>query len=197
MAKNKKNEASAVAVSDIDTPEVEIQEADTPAENIDNTNVSETTAETSVETADDKSTDIIDDDIINSIAAAAENGEDYQVSIDNEINIDENNVVSEVDYEEEIAPRRGRYSVMSSWNIILSWIFMSVPVIGWLFAIIWAACGCKNLNRRHLARAWLVLNIGLCSLLIIAFIFYCLFFLNVPLAQVYERIITAFNYLFM
>ena len=59
--------------------------------------------------------------------------------------------------EEDAPPRGGKYEPLSTGGFIGSMILMAIPVVGWAVAIIWACGGCRQVNKRNLARATLVL----------------------------------------
>ena len=46
------------------------------------------------------------------------------------------------------------HSVLSTWGSLL---LMSIPFVGFILMIVWASGGVYNLNRRNLARGYLVL----------------------------------------
>lgn len=49
------------------------------------------------------------------------------------------------------------YSVLSTWGFVGSLLLMSIPFVGFILMIVWASGGVYNLNRRNLARGYLVL----------------------------------------
>ena len=49
------------------------------------------------------------------------------------------------------------YAVLSSWGFVGSMLLMSIPVVGFILTIVWASGGVVNLNRRNLARGYLLL----------------------------------------
>ncbi len=55
----------------------------------------------------------------------------------------------------------GKYAVMSVGEFFSSMLIMAIPVIGWVFAIVWACGGTKKVNKANLARATLI-NIVIC-----------------------------------
>ena len=57
---------------------------------------------------------------------------------------------------EQPPPQGSPFAVMSVGGFIGSSILMAIPVIGWIICIVWACGGCKNHNRRNLARATLI-----------------------------------------
>lgn len=66
----------------------------------------------------------------------------------------------------------GAYALMSVWDTVGSIILMGLPVIGLIISIIWAVGGCRKINRRNLARAFLLLMaIGLVLSIIFTVIF--------------------------
>ena len=61
------------------------------------------------------------------------------------------------------------YTVMSTWGFVGSLLLMAIPLVGFVVTIVWAAGGTYNLNRRNLARGYLILmgiGIGIYLLLI-------------------------------
>lgn len=48
------------------------------------------------------------------------------------------------------------YAVLSSWGFVGSLLLMSIPIVGFIITIVWASGGVVNLNRRNLARAYLL-----------------------------------------
>ena len=63
------------------------------------------------------------------------------------------------------------YDVLSSWGFVGSILLMSIPLVGFIITIVWASGGASNLNRRNLARAYLIF-IGLSVVLSIALAFF-------------------------
>ena len=62
------------------------------------------------------------------------------------------------------------YDVLSSWGFVGSMIVMSLPLIGFIMTIVWASGGTVNLNRRNLARAYLlVMGLGILLSVILVF----------------------------
>ena len=57
---------------------------------------------------------------------------------------------------EQPPPQGSPFAVMSVGGFIGSSILMAIPVIGWIFCIVWACGGCRNHNRRNFARATLI-----------------------------------------
>ena len=49
------------------------------------------------------------------------------------------------------------YEVLSSWGFVGSMLLMAIPFVGFIITIIWASGGVTNLNRRNLARGYLIL----------------------------------------
>lgn len=70
------------------------------------------------------------------------------------------------------APVKGsKFDPMTTGGYIGSMLLMSIPVLGWLIAIIWACGGCRKINKRNLARAMIImLIIGLLAGIIIYFV---------------------------
>ena len=56
------------------------------------------------------------------------------------------------------------YEVLSSWGFVGSMLLMAIPFVGFIITIIWASGGVTNLNRRNLARGYLIL-MGLVAVL--------------------------------
>lgn len=60
------------------------------------------------------------------------------------------------------------YAVLSSWGFAGSMLLMALPIAGFIITIVWASGGTVNLNRRNLARGYLLLmGIGLALYLVI------------------------------
>ena len=60
------------------------------------------------------------------------------------------------------------YAVLSSWGFVGSLLLMALPVVGFIITIVWASGGVVNLNRRNLARGYLLLmGIGVLIYLVI------------------------------
>ena len=49
------------------------------------------------------------------------------------------------------------YEVLSSWGFVGSMLLMALPFVEFIITIIWASGGATNLNRRNLARGYLIL----------------------------------------
>ena len=49
------------------------------------------------------------------------------------------------------------YAVLTSWGFVGSLLLMSLPIVGFIITIVWASGGVVNLNRRNLARGYLLL----------------------------------------
>lgn len=49
------------------------------------------------------------------------------------------------------------YAVLSSWGFVGSMLLMSIPIVGFIITIVWASGGVVNLNRRNLARGYLLM----------------------------------------
>ncbi len=56
-------------------------------------------------------------------------------------------------------PKGSPYAVLGSWSFFGTMLLLSVPVVGFVFAIVWACGGAHNLNRRNYARAILLFYI--------------------------------------
>ena len=48
------------------------------------------------------------------------------------------------------------YEPISAWGYIGIMALLLVPVIGWIFAIVWACGGCRKINKRNMARGYLL-----------------------------------------
>jgi len=55
----------------------------------------------------------------------------------------------------------GKYAVMSVGEYFGSMLLMAIPIVGWIFAIVWSLGGTKKVNKANLARATLI-NIVIC-----------------------------------
>ncbi|MDY4977170.1 MAG: zinc ribbon domain-containing protein [Clostridia bacterium] len=58
------------------------------------------------------------------------------------------------------------YEPITAWGYIGILVLMAIPVIGWLFAIVWACGGCRKLNKRNLARGYLMI-LGLMGIFVL------------------------------
>ncbi len=58
---------------------------------------------------------------------------------------------------DEKPPKKSKYYPISSFGYVGYTILFCVPVIGWIFAIVWACGGTKNINRRRYARATIIM----------------------------------------
>lgn len=75
-------------------------------------------------------------------------------------------------YETPPSPH-GQYALMTTAQILGSLLLMMIPVIGWLTAIVWAAGGCRKVNKQSLARAFLIVALaGLFLLAACLFLFW-------------------------
>lgn len=54
-------------------------------------------------------------------------------------------------------PKGSPYAVLGSWSFVGTMLLLSIPVVGCIFAIVWACGGAHNINRRNYARATLLL----------------------------------------
>lgn len=77
------------------------------------------------------------------------------------------------------------YDVLSSWGYVGSILLMSIPLIGFIVTIVWASGGASNLNRRNLARGYLIL-MGLSILLSVILAFFMISS-GLSLDQLYSR----------
>ena len=62
--------------------------------------------------------------------------------------------------EDEEPPSNSPYAVIGSWGFVGSILLLGLPIAGFIIAIVWASGGTFNINRRNLARAYLLI-IGL------------------------------------
>lgn len=59
---------------------------------------------------------------------------------------------------DEEPPQGSPFAVLSSWNFVGSLLLMTwLPIAGLIIAIVWASGGTVNINRRNLARAYLLI----------------------------------------
>jgi len=71
------------------------------------------------------------------------------------------------------APPTGRYKVHTVWGYIGNMIVLSIPLVGFIMALVWSFSGSVNLNRRNFARAYLILMvIGIVISAAIALVWY-------------------------
>ena len=49
------------------------------------------------------------------------------------------------------------YEPITAWGFIGILALFAIPVIGWIFAIVWACGGCRKLNKRNLSRGYLLI----------------------------------------
>ena len=54
-------------------------------------------------------------------------------------------------------PSGSPYAVLGSWGFVGSMLLMLIPIVGFIMTIVWASGGAVNLNRRNLARGYLIL----------------------------------------
>ncbi len=57
-------------------------------------------------------------------------------------------------------PRKRSDAVLGTWAYAGSVILLSLPLIGFVLQIAWACGATRNLNRRNLARAYLVITLA-------------------------------------
>ncbi len=62
------------------------------------------------------------------------------------------------------------YEPISAWGYIGIWALLMIPVIGWIFAIVWACGGCRKLNKRNFARGYLLVLMLVCIFVACAFL---------------------------
>ena len=64
------------------------------------------------------------------------------------------------DYIEDDRSEKGsRYAPVSTWGFIGIMLLSVIPVIGWIFVIVWACGGCRKINKRNYARAALIMTL--------------------------------------
>ena len=71
---------------------------------------------------------------------------------------------------DEISRLDPKYRPLGAWKYFFLQILFSIPIIGWIFLIIFACSG-RNINRRSFARSYF------CALLIIVIAVIALYFL--------------------
>jgi hypothetical protein len=54
-------------------------------------------------------------------------------------------------------PMEAAVPPMGMWGYVGSLLLLSIPLVGLILAIVWAAGGTDNVHRRNLSRAWLIL----------------------------------------
>ena len=54
-------------------------------------------------------------------------------------------------------PKGSRFAPVSTWGFVGIILLFSVPVIGWIFCLVWACGGCTKVNKRNLARAYILI----------------------------------------
>ncbi len=53
-------------------------------------------------------------------------------------------------------PKGSRYAPVSTWGYVGIILLFAIPVIGWIFCLVWACGGCTKINKRNLARAYIL-----------------------------------------
>lgn len=53
-------------------------------------------------------------------------------------------------------PKGSRYAPISTWGYTGIILLFSIPVIGWIFCLVWACGGCAKINKRNLARGYIL-----------------------------------------
>lgn len=53
-------------------------------------------------------------------------------------------------------PKGSPYAVVGTWRFFFSMILLGLPVVGWVFTIVWACGGVRNYNLQRLARAYII-----------------------------------------
>lgn len=71
-------------------------------------------------------------------------------------------------------PKGSKFAPISTWGYIGIILLFNIPVIGWIFCLVWACGGCTKVNKSNLARAYIL--IFLMAVLILAVISSLLFF---------------------
>ena len=54
-------------------------------------------------------------------------------------------------------PKGSRYAPVSAWGFVGIILLFSIPVIGWIFCLVWACGGCTKVNKTNLARAYILI----------------------------------------
>ncbi len=54
-------------------------------------------------------------------------------------------------------PKGSRYAPVSSWGFVGIQLLFSIPVIGWIFCLVWACGACTKVNKRNYARSCILL----------------------------------------
>ena len=91
--------------------------------------------------------------------------------------------------------RAGRKMLLlKPWEIVWSWMLMSVPIIGWIFSIVWAIGLCKTRQKKYLARAFLIVSLMTLVFYAIAYVFYTLVF-RLELNDLPTVVVAMYNWL--
>lgn len=69
-------------------------------------------------------------------------------------------------------PRGARHAVISSWGYVGTLLLLCLPVVGFILTIVWACGGAHNLNRVHLARAILLMELVCVIAAIVCYVLY-------------------------
>lgn len=67
--------------------------------------------------------------------------------------------VQQMPMKEPVPPKGSAYEPISTGGYIGIFLLLSVPVVGWIFAIVWACGGCKKINKRNMCRAMLIMTL--------------------------------------
>lgn len=97
---------------------------------------------------------------------------------------------SEAFYEDDPA-----YAALSTTQYALSIVLMAIPVVGWIVALIWSLGGSQNLNRRSMARAWVLVWVFAAALVALV-LFIGTYFFPAWVSGLYSRIYRAWQILF-
>jgi len=74
--------------------------------------------------------------------------------------------------EKQRARRDKKMTLLHPGDIFWSWVLMSIPVIGWIVAILWSLGLCGKRQRKYLARAFLSLLLVKLIIIAVVFLFY-------------------------
>ena len=87
------------------------------------------------------------------------------------------------------------YDALTTTQYAFSIVLMTVPVIGWIVALIWSLGGSQNFNRRSLARAWVLVGVFAAALIALV-LFIGTYFFPAWVSGLYSRIYRAWQILF-
>lgn len=84
--------------------------------------------------------------------------------------------------------------LLEPWEIVWSWVLMSIPLVGWIFSILWALGICRTRQKKHLARAFIIISLLTLVFYAIAYAFYTLVF-RLELNDLPTVVIALYNWL--